>query len=436
MNPFLLRVGRFFRDFFVAILLWAYAGLVVFTWLIARQTPEWAVLLRVAASVINDLVWIPLGILAWGYAILFLKRLFRRGKGEALILKPAIVVLVVLFHLFFMDAAFKFLFIPLTVSIVAGIHRIIEGRDGFHLLGWYLPLLLVTVLTVLHYQGQMIPGRQTESTADSLKVMSYNIYFDGGHVDRLKVIETVLRENPDIFCCIEFNFLKDGDLFRNSIGSLYPYTLTSDYPKNTKSGSIVFSKFPLKEKHIPDLKKTRQQWNSRISIIFAEVDVNGRTVNLVNYHLKSVGHYIEYVADKDYALKFKLRWAAKNEAKNDREKAIQAESLVTLMAASTYPTILCGDLNDTPNSRVFQVLQNSYTNAFSDRGWGLGATFGEARIQDNLDLIPFISYVARDLIRIDHIFVSKDIRVHSARVLSDAHGSDHKPVVSIIELKR
>lgn len=434
MNPYLLRAGRFFRDFFFAILLWIYAGLVVFTWLIARQTPAWAVLLRVAASVINDLVWIPLGILAWGYAILFLNRLFRPAKGEPLYIKPAITVIVVLFHLLFMDVAFKFLFIPLTIATLAGLKRIMEGRNGFQLLGWYLPLLLVTALTIFHYQGQMIPGRQTEPAGKSLKVMSYNIYYDGGHVDRLKVIETVLRENPDIFCCIEFNFKKDGDLFRNSIGSLYPYILTSDYSKYSKSGSIIFSKYPLKEKFVPDLKKEKQKWNNRVSIIFAEVEVNGRTVNLVNYHLKSVGHYIEYVADKDFSLQFKLRWAAENEARNDREKVSQAKTLVNLLSESSAPTILCGDLNDTPNSRVFRILQKKYKNTFSDRGWGLGDTFGEARILDNLELIPFISYAARDLIRIDHIFVSKDIQVNSSRVITDARGSDHKPVISVMEL--
>jgi endonuclease/exonuclease/phosphatase family metal-dependent hydrolase len=363
------------------------------------------------------------------------KRLLRPGREESLLLKPGIAVIVVLFHLLFTDIAFKFLFIPMIIAGVAGLKRILDGRTGFHLLGWYLPLILVAVLSVLHYHHQLYPGRQEIHAGKTIKVLSYNIFYDGGHEDRLKVIETIRKENADIFCCIEFNFQKDGALFAREIGELYPYTLTSDYSKYSKSGSIIFSKYPIRYFNLRNQKKMPQKWSSKVSIIFAELDVDGRKVNLVNYHLKSVGHYIEYVADKDFPVRAKIDWAAKNEEKNDREKAVQAEFLVKLMSESTNPTILCGDLNDTPNSRVFQVLEKSYKNAFSDRGWGLGATFGEARILDNLGWIPFISYVARDLIRIDHIFVSKDIRVHSARVITDAHGSDHKPVVSTIELE-
>jgi endonuclease/exonuclease/phosphatase family metal-dependent hydrolase len=313
--------------------------------------------------------------------------------------------------------------------------RILDGRNGFHLLGWYFPLILVAVLTVFHYHHQMIPNWPEAPAGKTIKVLSYNIYYDGGHEDRLKVIDTIRKENADIFCCIEFNFQQDGALFKKEIGELYPYTLASDKSKYSKSGSIIFSKYPIRHFNVVGQKKMVHKWSSKVSLIFAELDVDGRTVNLANYHLKSVGHYIEYVADKDFPVKTKIDWAAKNEEKNDREKAIQAESLVEMMARTTNPTILCGDLNDTPNSRVFQVLQKSYKNAFSVRGWGLGTTFGEARILDNLSWIPFISYVARDLIRIDHIFVSNDITVHSARVITDAHGSDHKPVVSVLELK-
>ncbi len=435
MNPLLLTIGRFFRDFCVAIMLWAYAGLVIFTWHIARSTPEWAVLLRVAASVINDLVWVPLGILAWSYAVLFLKRILRPGGEESLLLKPVVAILVILFHILFTDTAFKFLFIPLAISAIACLKRILDGRTGFHLLGWYFPIIIVTALTIVHYHHQMLPGRPGVPVNKTIKVLSYNIYYDGKHEDRMKVIDTIKKENADIFCCIEFNFQKDGPLFGREIGELYPYTLTSDHSRYSKSGSIIFSKYPIRYYNLRNQRKMQHKWSSKVSIIFAELDVDGRKVNLVNYHLKSVGHYIEYVADKDFAVKDKIEWAAKNEEKNDREKAIQAQSLVDLMADSTNPTILCGDLNDTPNSRVFQVLQKSYKNTFSNRGWGLGNTFGEARIQDNLSWIPFISYAARDLVRIDHIFVSKDIRIHSARVLSDAHGSDHKPVVSVIELE-
>ena len=50
-------------------LLWTYAGFVLFTWYVARLTPDWAVLLRVSASILNDLIWILLGIIIWSRAL-------------------------------------------------------------------------------------------------------------------------------------------------------------------------------------------------------------------------------------------------------------------------------------------------------------------------------------------------------------------------------
>lgn len=433
MNPFLQTVGRFFRDFFISILLWVYAGLVIFTWHIARNTPEWAVLLRVAASVMNDLVWIPLGVLVWSYGFLILWRHVQPGSADSFRFRIFVITATVLMHLMFTDIAFKFVFVPLAFISIVLIRNVFQGRKGVHLFGWYIPLLAVIILTVAHYQGQMIPGRKIPHSPRELKVMSYNIFYDGGHQDRMKVLHTIRKENPDIVCCIEFNFKTDSRVFNQGIGALYPYTLRSDDSDNTKSGSIVFSKYPLKTKKIQGLKAARGKWSSHVSLIFAEVDVDGRKISLVNYHLKSVGHFIEYVADKNFAIKEKIDWAAKNEEKNDLEKYIQAQSLVELISSLPEPIVLCGDLNDTPNSRAFHMIQKHYKNTFSDRGWGLGDTFGELRIKDYLERFPLIPYLARDVIRIDHIFVSRDIRINSAWVVNDAAGSDHKPVVSILE---
>jgi endonuclease/exonuclease/phosphatase family metal-dependent hydrolase len=434
MNSFIYTLGKFLRDFLISILLWTYVSLVAFTWYFARMTPELAVLLRVAASVINDLVWIPFGILVWDVAIVSLLKGLQVPPKKSFATGIAVFAAVALFHVLSPETAFRFLFVPLIVAIIFTVRKLVSGRDELHVFGRLLPLLLIALFIVHHYQYQMLPNQKGDSSGVVVKILSYNIFCDAEFEDRLKVIDTIRRENADIVCCIEYNFRKDGPLFRKALGGLYPYSVLSDNPRNIDSGSIIFSKYPIQKQKVQELKRARNRWSSRISMIFAEVEVHGRKLNLVNYHLKSVGHYIEYIADKDYALRWKIDWAGKNELKYDREKLIQAQSLIELSGASQQPTILCGDLNDTPNSKVFHLIQRHYTNAFSARGWGLGATFGESRIKEKLGWVPLASRLARDVLRIDHIFVSKDVRIARAAVLSDAPGSDHKPVVAIVEI--
>ncbi|MFA6471126.1 MAG: hypothetical protein WCU00_03710, partial [Candidatus Latescibacterota bacterium] len=60
---------------------------------------------------------------------------------------------------------------------------------------------------------------------------------------------------------------------------------------------------------------------------------------------------------------------------------------------------------------------------------------GERKMKDKFQNHPFLLLFSRDVLRIDHIFVTRGMRVISAEVIGDAQGSDHKPVISVIEIK-
>jgi len=121
----------------------------------------------------------------------------------------------------------------------------------------------------------------------------------------------------------------------------------------------------------------------------------------------------------------------------------EAKSMLDYIKLFEDPTIICGDLNDTPNSRVYYLFSPRYVNAFSAAGWGFGDTFGELWIMKKLfvllhrneRVIPFLFAFARDIMRIDHIFVSKDIEIIDSHAVKKAAGSDHKPVTAILRLK-
>jgi endonuclease/exonuclease/phosphatase family metal-dependent hydrolase len=412
-------------------LLWTYAGLVLFTWYIASMTPDWAVLLRVAASILNDIIWIPLGIIVWsGTFLLFAGKTKKKTRKTfvSLCIFFGVAFLVILLP----DMAFKFLFIPLSLAILAFIHALIKRRHELQILGRYVPVALIILMTVFHYRYQMIPHKIVARSGQDIKVMSYNIFCDAGKTDREKEMETIRNEGADVVCCMEFNTFTDKEIFSRELGGIYPYTLISGDPRDSKSGAIILSKFPITAEELPSKKGGI---GSRFEMILAELDIKGKKIHIVNYHLKTVGHYILYVADKRLDLKMKLNFAARNEVIFDREKYTQAKYIENLITTSSEPAILCGDLNDTPNSRAFQVLERKYTNSFSARGWGLGATFGEVKTKAKLRNRWFASFFAHDVLRIDHIFVTKGTKVISAQVLNNAKGSDHRPIVAVVEIR-
>jgi endonuclease/exonuclease/phosphatase family metal-dependent hydrolase len=421
-----------FRDFLVSAFLWTYAGLVLFTWHLARLTPDWAVLLRVSASILNDLIWIPLGIIVWSRMIMLLAGLSGKKARTGRFLSIVIVAGVSAVCILLPDYTFKSLFIPLTVTVVSAIHALFARRSELHIRGRILPLAILIFLTVFHYRFQMLPHTIEARSGRDIKVMSYNIYCDGGSEDRKKVIETIRSEGADVVCCMEFNYHPDNEIFTRELGSLYPYRVIGGDPRFQKNGALILSKYPITMEPLPAI---RGKWSSRISVILAEIDMKGRKIHIVNYHLKSVGHYIEYVADKKLDFMKKVDFAAKNEMIFDREKYTQAQYMIDMLPSDSEPAILCGDLNDTPNSRAFRIIQRKFCNTFSEKGWGLGATFGEVRIRSKFRNSALAPHLACDILRIDHIFASKNLRVVSSRVLSGAEGSDHKPVVSVVEVK-
>jgi len=75
-------------------------------------------------------------------------------------------------------------------------------------------------------------------------------------------------------------------------------------------------------------------------------------------------------------------------------------------------------------------------NAFSRKGWGLGATFGAEYLRERFapKAGSLLARLVRDVLRIDHIFVTPGLDVVSARVVGEAPGSDHKPLVVVVRV--
>ena len=102
----------------------------------------------------------------------------------------------------------------------------------------------------------------------------------------------------------------------------------------------------------------------------------------------------------------------------------QANKLCDDIRSLQGPVIIGGDLNAPPSSLVIRHLEQSgLTDAFTEAGWGYGYTYGHSM------------RLHQSYLRIDHIMLTPDFFVKSARV-GGASGSDHRPVIADVILRQ
>lgn len=75
-------------------------------------------------------------------------------------------------------------------------------------------------------------------------------------------------------------------------------------------------------------------------------------------------------------------------------RVTQAQQIKAHQKSSPYPTIICGDVNDTPQSHVYKILADGQKDAFRVSGNGIGATFGST-LKNKLAFLR-IDYILSD----------------------------------------
>ena len=101
------------------------------------------------------------------------------------------------------------------------------------------------------------------------------------------------------------------------------------------------------------------------------------------------------------------------------KRAEQALTVMKHVQNSPYPTIVCGDFNDTPLSYTYQQFNSTLTDAFRNCGSGIGSTY--------VGRIPAG--------RIDYIFHSEDLNSTQFKI-QEKSLSDHLAVSCKIYKKK
>jgi endonuclease/exonuclease/phosphatase family metal-dependent hydrolase len=200
----------------------------------------------------------------------------------------------------------------------------------------------------------------------------------------------------------------------------YSYNFTDDFLNHQHFGLMIFSKYPVVKKQ--RLSFYPYDYNSNFQ--FIDIVKAGDTLRVFNIHLQSMKFSqgnLSYIDNPTIESKKDIEKSKSVIAKFKialMKRQVQADNIKVEINKSPYPVIVCGDLNDVPNSYAYQTIGKDLQNAFEEKGAGLGRTF--------TGIAPTL--------RIDNIFVSKAFTVNQyARVQKKL--SDHFPVIADIVKK-
>lgn len=260
-------------------------------------------------------------------------------------------------------------------------------------------------------------------------ILTYNVYHFvdvdrellGDEMDYNRTLQNIINADADIVAIQE----KYSSDFRENkrrnftseqvqeIDRLYPYQILN--PKGQ-----ILSKYPVRL--VSDTIYTKTAFTT-----VCEVDIEGRKVTVVNNHLQSIGLtqddkelYVELTTKPD-SIENKLGGAKAITHKLLRafeQRARQVEAVDSLARSIGGNVILCGDINDTPNSYAYHVLKKNRHDTYLDLATGPGYTYMANRMW----------------VRIDYLLYEGDMQARYVNVI-EKRSSDHYPVYAEFEWK-
>jgi len=235
----------------------------------------------------------------------------------------------------------------------------------------------------------------------------------------------VKKANPDVLCTQEFFEAKDTGYYKSNVLALKELgfnfhffvpltTAQADLP----TGVAIFSKYPIIDttSFIYKLNYTGEH------LLYADIKVEGKIFRVFATHLQPI-----YFDDFEYNL---ANWT-QSATESDRDyfhtlfarfqsgfeyRYPQSELVNNKIEESPYPSIICGDFNDVPNSNTYFTVKGDLQDAFLKAGSGFGRT------------IPYFS----KMLRIDYIFADKKFKVTQFHVEHVPY-SNHYPLITDLD---
>ncbi len=333
------------------------------------------------------------------------------------LLFPFLLILQLGFLVFWLMVKRKLAFIPVVTLVLSW--NLIGSFFGFH------------------------PSEKaTQPTTETVRVVTWNAhlfnFFENGGLLDPAMLQEAKSFKADVLAVQEFVFSLDSaspitlEKVKQKLGYRYAVTAndrafgvhTNIRQKNERYHPFcvaIFSNYPIiRWEKVQSIKEYNH------TFLWADVLVKGDTIRFFNIHLQSM-HFAKndyaFIENIDQQDMDDVQTAGRNIIRKMKTanllRSTQARDIKDEIRKSPYPVIVCGDMNDVPNSNAYQIISKDLYDAFTEKGWGIGRTF------------KFLS----PTLRIDYILHSKSLQVGRVQVLRSPR-SDHSPVLADFILKK
>ncbi|NCU04796.1 MAG: endonuclease/exonuclease/phosphatase family protein [Chitinophagaceae bacterium] len=333
------------------------------------------------------------------------------------LLFPFLLLLQLGFLIFWLFAKRKLALIPLVTFMLC-----------WHLIGSFFGF---------HPKGNNQPKNQSGFRVATWNVHLFNFFENDGKLDAAMLNEAK-GFKADVLAVQELVFSLDSsspitlEKVKQKLGFKYVAAAndrafgvhTNIRQKNERYHPFcvaIFSNYP-----ILHWEKVQSIKEYNHTFLWADLLVNDDTIRFFNIHLQSMHFarqdyaFIENIDQQDMG---DVQTAGKNILRKMKManllRSSQARDIRTAIDASPHPVVVCGDMNDVPNSNAYQIISNDLYDAFTEKGWGIGRTF------------QFLS----PTLRIDYVLHSKALAINKVEVRQTVR-SDHSPVLADFNLEK
>lgn len=291
--------------------------------------------------------------------------------------------------------AFSGLFMP--VIVVANIFLLIYW--SLHKKFWFL-LPLITLTANYYYFSSMyqFPWKSVPDCGNgkNITVGTYNVegfYWINRKSAQDNFREFINRNQIDILCiqehCEKINL--DSLSIRKEINLPYRKTFFNHTTSWANYGLSVYSRYPI-------LRQGNIDFNSeKNNSMWVDILIGKDTVRVFNNHLQTTDislnkkKFYEYKSVKNWNGQARtLVYILEQLKRNFEIRARQTELVREIIDTTHYPTIICGDFNDTPISYAYNhMITHKFTDSFKVCGKGYGHSFNGMK---GLLRIDFLAY--------------------------------------------
>lgn len=280
-------------------------------------------------------------------------------------------------------------------------------------------------------------GNSEEIQEGDLKIVSYNVRaFDLGlsfdlplNQIRDSIFEYLSEQDADIYCFQEYyhetrkrQFVTVEKILEATHTKYHIGVPYSDIHGVKTSGVFIYSKSPI----IGGGKVETSFESSDVGkCVYADIQLSdNQIIRVYNFHLASIGyHEDEYIFVENLSPTVDINEENKKTGIRVLKMFVNAAKrrsqdlkfVIEHASNSPYPTVLCGDLNDTPSSFAYKQFRKQYNDAFTQAGKGFGQTYS-GRMPSN---------------RIDYIFHSDEFKAVDFNIQKEVL-SDHLAICAVL----